>query len=117
MVRSGVARVVDPLRFRADLRRHGRVRPEWRLWYAWEQHWHLAARAWDRSNRYPGLVDLFWAEDTAATDSTMGWGPLVGELRVHRFAGDHEGILEERGARQIAATLRSVLDRRIDEAD
>ena len=54
MVRSGLARVVDPVRFQADLRAHGRVRPEWRLWYAWEEHWKLAARAWDRSRTFDG---------------------------------------------------------------
>ncbi|MEZ5312098.1 MAG: hypothetical protein R2735_16205 [Microthrixaceae bacterium] len=33
MVRTGVHQFIDPLRFRVDIRRHGRVRPEWRLWY------------------------------------------------------------------------------------
>lgn len=111
MVRSGVSRLVDPLRFRVDLARRGRVRPEWRLWYAWEQHWRLAAREWDRSSTYDGTVDLFWAEDTASGDATMGWGPLVGELRVHRFPGDHEGLLEPRGATALAVALEEVLAR------
>jgi amino acid adenylation domain-containing protein len=113
MVRSGVARVVDPLRFRADLRRTGRIRPEWRLWYAWEEHWRLAARAWDRANTYDGIVDLFWADDTPSADATLGWGPQVGELRIHRFAGDHLGILEPRGAPALAKALRAALDERI----
>jgi acyl-coenzyme A synthetase/AMP-(fatty) acid ligase/thioesterase domain-containing protein/acyl carrier protein len=110
MVRSGLARLIDPIRFRADLRRDGRVRPDWRLWYAWEEHWQLAARHWDRSSTYPGRVDLFWADDSASSDATMGWGPLVGELHVHRFAGDHEGILEPTGARALARSLRRVID-------
>lgn len=113
MVRSGVARVVDPIRFRADLRRNGRVRPEWRLWYAWESHWRLAARTWDRSTRLPGRVDLFWANSSASADATMGWGPLVDELAIHRFDGDHEGILEPRGAVALAAVLGPALDERL----
>src|SRR5690606_8702870 len=48
-LRTGVARRIDRFRFAADLRRHGRIRPEWRLWYAWEEHWKLATKAWDRS--------------------------------------------------------------------
>jgi hypothetical protein len=113
MVRAGLARHVDPLRFRADLRRHGRVRPDWRLWYAWEEHWKLAATEWNRSSPYGGSVDLFWADLTPSADATMGWGPLVDDLSVHRFAGDHMGILEPRGAPALAAALRSVLDERL----
>ena len=107
---SGLARVIDPLRFKADIRRHGRVRPEWRLWYAWEEHWRLAVTEWDRSNTYPGRVDLFWAGDTASADASMGWESLVGELAVHRFQGDHLGALEPRGAMALAESLRGVLD-------
>ena len=110
MVRSGVARVVDPIRFRIDLARTGRVRPEWRLWYAWEEHWRLAARRWDRTRSYDGPVHLFWATDTASADATMGWGPLTDDLEVVRFDGDHEGILEPRGAAALARALRPVLD-------
>jgi thioesterase domain-containing protein len=113
MVRSGVARVVDPLRFKADLRRDGRVRPEWRLWYAWEEHWKLAAQAWQRNSTYDGTVDLFWANDTGSADATMGWGPLVEELHIHRFEGDHLGLLEPRGSAQLAESLRTVLDERL----
>jgi acyl-coenzyme A synthetase/AMP-(fatty) acid ligase/thioesterase domain-containing protein/acyl carrier protein len=112
MVRSGLARRVDPLRFRLDLRRHGRVRPEWRLWYAWEEHWKLAAQEWDRSSSYPGRMDLFWVDETPSADATMGWGPLVGELVVHRFEGDHESLLEERCASALAKALRDALDQR-----
>ena len=113
MVRSGLARIVDPIRFSADLKAHGRVRPEWRLWYAWEQHWRLAAKAWSRTSTYDGTVDLFWADDTASADATMGWGPLVGDLQVHRFTGDHLGLLEPRGAGPLAEALRTVLDERL----
>lgn len=110
MVRSGLARLVDPHRFAADLRKHGRIRPSWRLWYAWEEHWKLAATAWDRANSYEGRVDLFWADETPGSDESMGWSPLVGELVVHDFRGDHEGILEERGVADLAVRLRLVLD-------
>lgn len=113
MVRTGLSRLIDPLRFAADLRRHGRVRPEWRLWYAWEEHWKLAATQWDRSNTYSGDIDLFWAEDSASADATMGWAPLVADLRVHRFPGHHTGALEPQGAPALAQSLRSVMDRRI----
>lgn len=112
-VRTGLSRVIDPIRFRADLRRHGRVRPEWRLWYAWEEHWRLATGAWDRSNTYDGRVDLFWASESASADGSMGWEPLVGELHVHRFSGDHLGALEPRGAAALAKVLRRVVDERI----
>jgi amino acid adenylation domain-containing protein len=115
MVRTGLARVIDPLRFRADLRREGRVRPEWRLWYAWEEHWKLAAKAWDRASSYDGRMDLFWADDTASADATMGWGPLVSDLAIHRFPGDHEGLLEPRGAEELARTLRVAIDERLGE--
>jgi hypothetical protein len=114
MVRTGIAEAIDPFRFRLELHRTGRIRPEWRLWYAWEQHWRLAAHAWDRASPYPGRLDLFWADDTGSTDSTMGWGGLVDDLVIHRFAGDHEGTLEPRGAAALAATLRQVLDERTD---
>lgn len=115
MVRTGLSRVVDPFRFRRDLREHGRVRPEWRLWYSWEEHWKLAATAWDRSRTYAGAVDLFWADESAASDASMGWDPLVGSLRIHRFPGDHEGILEERGAGALARSLRPALDAVLDD--
>jgi thioesterase domain-containing protein len=115
MVRTGVSRLVDPVRFKADLRRSGRVRPEWRLWYAWEEHWKLAAQAWQRNSSYDGTVDLFWANDTGSADATMGWGPLVGELHIHRFEGDHLGLLEPRGAGQLAEVVRTVLDERLGD--
>jgi len=110
MVRTGLSRVVDPLRWRLDLARHGRVRPEWRLWYAWEEHWRLAAEAWDRTSRWAGRMDLFWASVTPSADATMGWGPLVGDLRIHHFDGDHTGILEPVGAVALGAALRQTLD-------
>lgn len=113
MVRTGLSRVVDPVRFQIDLRRHGKVRPEWRLWYAWEEHWRLAARQWDRSRTYPGHMDLFWAEGTGSADATMGWGPLVERLTIHRFPGDHEGILEPRGAHHLASALEAALARHV----
>lgn len=110
---TGIARPVDNVRFAADLRRQGRVRPEWRLWYAWEEHWKLASKAWNRTYAYAGEVHLFWASLTGATDGTMGWGPQVGELHIHRFEGFHDDILEPKGAPAAAAALRSVLDQQI----
>jgi thioesterase domain-containing protein/acyl carrier protein len=110
MVQSGAARVIDPLRFRSDLRKHGAVRKEWRLWYAWEEHWKVAAKGWDRSSTYGGKLDLFWADGSGASDGTMGWGPLVGELVIHRFAGNHETLLEPSGAPALAKMLRDAVD-------
>jgi thioesterase domain-containing protein len=115
-VRIGLADRLDPVRFAADLRRFGRVRPEWRLWYAWDEHWKLAAKAWDRGLTYDGRVDLFWAADTPSADSTQGWGPLVGELVIHRFEGDHDSLLEPRGVGPLAVSLRSALDAAIDRS-
>lgn len=109
MMRSGLSRLVDPLRFGSDLRRTGRVRPEWRLWYAWEEHWKLAATAWNRRATYPGAIDLFWADETGSADSTMGWAPLVGSVSVHRFPGHHHGVLEADGATHLAAAMRPVM--------
>ena len=110
MVRAGVAERVDPLRFAADIRRHGRVRPEWRLWYAWNEHWKLSATAWDRSKPYHGRVDLFWASDTPSADNSQGWGSLVDDLVIHRFNGDHDSLLEPRGVAPLAQVLRSRLE-------
>jgi amino acid adenylation domain-containing protein len=110
MVRTGVARLVDPWRFRQDLRQNGRIRAEWRLWYAWEEHWKLAAKGWDRSATYPGRVHLFWGSESGSSDATMGWEPLVGELSIIRFPGDHMGILEPRGAASLAKVLRAAIE-------
>ena len=115
MIRTGLSRWIDPLRFRADLRAHGRVRPEWRLWYSWEEHWKLAAKAWDRARTYAGTIDLFWADESAASDATMGWAPLVGNVRIHRFAGDHQGVLEPSGVTHLAPVLRRALDDRVED--
>jgi thioesterase domain-containing protein/acyl carrier protein len=112
MVRSGLAQWIDPVRFRLEIMRTGRVRPEWRLWYAWDQHWRLAARAWDRATPYPGRLDLFWANESPSADATMGWSGRVGEVAVHRFDGDHEGVLEPRGAPAMARVLRAAIDER-----
>jgi amino acid adenylation domain-containing protein len=112
-LRTGLARPIDSVRFAADLRRDGRIRPEWRLWYAWEEHWKLATKAWDRGNTYDGRVDFLWASQTGSTDGSMGWGDLVDDLHIHRFEGFHDDLLEERGAPALGAALRSVLDDRM----
>jgi acyl-coenzyme A synthetase/AMP-(fatty) acid ligase/thioesterase domain-containing protein/acyl carrier protein len=110
MVRSGLVRLVDPIRFRHDLRRLGRVRPTLRLWYAWEEHWKLAARGWNRSGAYPGRMHLFWGSESGSADATMGWAPLVRDLHIVRFDGDHMGILEPRGVTALAEVLRRAID-------
>jgi thioesterase domain-containing protein/acyl carrier protein len=112
-LRTGLARRIDRRRFAADLRRTGRVRPEWRLWYAWEEHWRLAVKAWDRSRPYDGEVDLFWADQTGATDATMGWGDLVSDLNIHRFPGFHDDLLETEGAPALADVLDAVIRDRL----
>lgn len=109
-LRTGAARRIDAVRFASDLRRHGRVRPEWRLWYAWEEHWALATKAWDRTKPYDGRLDLLWASLTGSTDGSMGWDPLVSDLRIHRFEGFHDHLLEEAGAPAVAAVLREIID-------
>lgn len=113
LVRSGLYRPFDAARFRVDLWRHGRVRPEWRLWYAWNEHWKLGVRRWDRSSTYAGRMDLLWASQTGSVDSTMGWGDLVADLSVHRFRGFHDDLLEERGAPALGEALRTVIDSRL----
>lgn len=113
MVRSGIAAHVDPKRFARDLRVHGAVRPEWRLWYAWDEHWKLATKAWNRGHTYDGQVELFWATETPAVDNTMGWGPLVRSIDVTRFDGDHQAILEPRGVAALANVVRHSLDERV----
>jgi acyl-CoA synthetase (AMP-forming)/AMP-acid ligase II/thioesterase domain-containing protein/acyl carrier protein len=114
MVRSGLVRVIDPMRYRRDLRRFGRVRPTLRLWYAWEEHWKLAARGWNRGGSYPGRMHLFWGSESGSADATMGWAPLVRDLVIVRFDGDHMGILEPRGVTALAEVLRRAIDDEID---
>ena len=70
----------------------------------------MAAESWDRTSSWPGRMDLFWASDTPSSDATMGWGPLVADLQIHHFGGDHMGILEPAGAQTLGAALRDVLD-------
>lgn len=110
-LRTGLARSLDKHRFRSDIKKYGRVRAEWRLWYAWEQHWQLAVHAWDRTKPYAAPMHLLWADQTGSTDSSMGWGPLVVDLRIVRFDGFHDDLLEERGAPALGKALRSTLDR------
>ena len=117
MVRSGLYRAVDPVRFRLDLLRRGRVRPEWRLWYAWDEHWKLGVRSWDRTRPYDGRMDLFWASLTGSVDNSLGWGPYISDLDIHRFDGFHDDLLEERGAPALSTALRSVIDARLATTD
>ena len=116
-VRTGVAAAVDPLRFRNDLRTHGTVRPEWRLWYAWNEHWRLAAKHWNRTSPYRGRIDLFWADDTPSADSTMGWKPLVDQVVIHRCAGAPGGPPGPGGAPPRAAALAGALEGAVARRD
>lgn len=113
-LRTGLARHIDTRRFASDLRNHGRVRPRWRLWYAWEEHWKLATRAWDRASAFDGRVHLLWADQTSSLDETLGWGGLVEDLRITRFPGFHDDLLEEHGVEGLANALRSVIDAELD---
>jgi amino acid adenylation domain-containing protein len=116
LIRTGADTIADRAREARDLRRRGTIHPARRLWYAWRTHWELArAYTWD-DKRYPGPLTLFWADETASTDATMGWGSVVeGRLDIVRVPIEHETFLQERGATGIAPMLREELDRAIDE--
>jgi amino acid adenylation domain-containing protein len=115
LIRTGADRLTDPLRERRDLRRSGAIHPARRLWYAWRTHWELGRTyTWD-DKRYDGPLTLFWAEETASTDATMGWGSVVdGPIDIVRVPIEHETFLQEAGARGIAPMLRAEIDRSID---
>jgi amino acid adenylation domain-containing protein len=114
LIRTGADRITDPLRERRDLRRDGAIHPARRLWYAWRTHWELGRTyTWD-DKHYDGPLTLFWADETASTDATMGWGSVVdGPIDIVRVPIDHETFLQESGARGIAPMLRTELDRAI----
>ncbi|MEZ5179378.1 MAG: thioesterase domain-containing protein [Acidimicrobiales bacterium] len=116
LIRTGADTVADRLREERDLRTRGSIHPGRRLWYAWRTHWQLArAYSWD-DKRYPGPFTLFWADETASTDSTMGWGSVIeGRIDIVRVPIEHETFLQEAGATGLAPVLRQEIDRAIDE--
>ena len=111
-LRTGLDRWIDPLQFRRDLRDGGRVPPHRRLWYAWRQHWELGRRyRWD-GPRHRGDVLLIWANESAATDGTMGWGDVVdGAVDIVHVDVPHERMLQPDESVVIGQLLRDGLDR------
>jgi amino acid adenylation domain-containing protein len=93
-----------------QLRRHGKIRPRHRLWYAYQVHWGLVGPSWQGAP-YEGEVTLFWADDTASADATMGWGALGATVEVHRIPVSHERIMDEAEVHHLAAPLRAAIDR------
>ena len=110
------AAIVDPLRFRSDLRRHGRVRPEWRLWYAWEEHWKLAATRLGPHRRATTGGSTCSGRD-APGRPTPRWAGARSSATcsIHRF--ERAGATTTRSwrpaaPRRSAPCLRSVIDDR-----
>lgn len=94
-----------------QLRRHGRVPARHRLWYAYQKHWELVGPSWAGAP-YDGEVTLFWSDDTASADATMGWAALGATVDIHRIAVAHERIMDEAEVHHLAEPLRQELDRR-----
>jgi amino acid adenylation domain-containing protein len=100
-----------PLAWRRQLRRGGRIPPRHRLWYAHQTHWKLVGPSWQGAP-YDGEVVLFWSEQTASADATMGWAALGADVEIHRIAVDHERVLDADQVQHLATPLREVLARR-----
>lgn len=96
-------------RWRRVLRGGGTIAPGERLWFAWWAHWSLVGPDWAPSP-YGGRVDLFWAETTAGTDATMGWGGHAREVCVHPVPGAHESLMAPPAVTTIGQGLRALLD-------
>jgi len=109
---SGLRHRLFPVAWRWQLRRHGTIPPRHRLWYAYQTHWDLVGPSWTGAP-YDGEIVLFWSEDTASADATMGWGPLGATLDIHRIPVDHERIMDEDRVAHLAEPLRRVIDRTI----
>jgi thioesterase domain-containing protein len=92
------------------------VPPRHRLWYAHQTHWKLVGPSW-RGAPYDGEIVLFWSEQTASADATMGWAELGAEVEIHRISVDHERVLDEDQVEQLATPLRGVLDARLVPQD
>jgi hypothetical protein len=109
-MRTGLDRWTDPLQFRRDLRREGRIHPGRRTWYAWRTHWELARRYRWESKAYPGDLTLFWADESASTDSTMGWADVVdGEIDIVRLDASHDTMLQSGTVEILAGPMRTAL--------
>jgi amino acid adenylation domain-containing protein len=110
-LRSGLDRWVDPVQFRWDIRMKGAVPPHRRLWYAWRQHWELGRRYHWEGPAYRGDLLLIWAEESAATDATMGWRSVVdGDITIVRTDAPHERMLQPAESIEIGWILREGLD-------
>jgi len=107
---SRFRRRLFPVGWAWQFRRHGRIPPRHRLWYAYQVHWDLVGPSWQGA-AYDGRITLFWSEDTASADATMGWGPLGAEVEIHRIAVAHERIMDEDQVGHLAAPLRAAIDR------
>jgi thioesterase domain-containing protein len=98
-----------PVSWRWQLRRTGRIPPRHRLWYAYQKHWDLVGPSWQGAP-YDGAITLFWSEDTASADATMGWGALGADVTIHRIPVGHEEIMDEHEVHHLAGPLRAAVD-------
>jgi thioesterase domain-containing protein len=99
-----------PLAWRRQLRDGGRIPPRHRLWYAHQTHWKLVGPSWQGAP-YDGRIVLFWSEQTASADATMGWAALGADVEIHRIRVEHERVLDADQVHHLAEPLREVLDR------
>jgi len=114
LLRTGLDRWTDPIRFRRDIRRTGQIHPGHRTWYAWRAHWQLARTYRWKPRSYPGDLTLFWAEESAATDGTMGWRDVVtGSIDIVRLDVPHEQMMHPDAVAAVGPPLREALDHAI----
>ncbi len=115
--RTGLDRWTDSLVFQRDLRQTGTIAAGHRLWFAWRKHWELARRYEWEGRHYPGPLTLVWADESAATDGTMGWGAVVdGGVDIVHVPVPHERFLLPDGAPALGAAIRAAMDRSITVA-
>jgi thioesterase domain-containing protein/acyl carrier protein len=69
-------------------------------------HWSYSPAA------YPGVVDLFLAEQSErlASDPILGWRTLAGELHIHRLPGAHGFIMKRPVVESLAEQLQACID-------
>ena len=59
---------------------------------------------------YPGDLTLFWADESASADATMGWGSIVtGDLDIVRIPVTHEAVLQEGSVKVVAEALAAAM--------
>lgn len=110
LMASGLDRWTDPMLFRLDLWRKGRIHPGRRTWYAWRMHWELARSYRWEGRSYPANLTLFWAEESASSDSTMGWAKVVeGDIDIIRVDAPHETMMQTGTVERLAGPLRHAL--------